>query len=272
MLKAIEAKVPALGSVEPGPIKGTSRILEKVLLQRDDPGCTDRVCDVVRALVKVRNLTEFGAVLRTIAELHEKGDVVVTRVKDRNTEPSSGGWRDVMINLYVASNEDHHVCEIQVAHQKMLTGREGLDGHAIYNRQRNAAELNEKQGVDGKQGRGKPAMAMLREALAADKFAPEWARLMHATDASDLPEETRHVAAKAQGDGLGWLRTAMEALMMVSGGNIEPIVAMLKGAATPMKFRWDMLHAHRPPCLRHHDMLGCVSDVRARDRARARQP
>ena len=236
-----------------------------MLLQHGNPGCTDRVCDVVRALVKVGSMAEFGAVLRAIAELHEKGAIVVTRVKDRLRHPSSGGWRDVMINLYVASNEDRHVCEIQVVHEKMLTARVGLDGHAIYNKQRNAAELNEKQGVDGKQGRGKPAMAMLREALAADKFAPEWARLMHATDASDLPEETRQVAAKAEGDGLGWLRTAMEVLMMVSGGNIEPIVAMLKGAATPMKFRWDMLHAHRPPCLRYHDMLGCVSDVRARD-------
>ena len=86
-------------------------------------------------------MAQFGAVLRAIAKLHEEGRVVVVRVKDRIRQPSSGGWRDVMINLYVASDPDRHVCEIQVAHAKMLTARVGLDGHAIYGKQRNASEL-----------------------------------------------------------------------------------------------------------------------------------
>ena len=193
----------------------------KVLLQRDDSGCT-RVCDVVRALVKVRNLTEFGAVLRAIAELHEEQKVVVTRVKDRNTEPSPGGWRDVMINLYVASNEDHHVCEIQVAHQKMLTGREGLDGHAIYNRQRNAAELNEKQGVDGKPGRVERVTGLLREPLAADELVPTWTRLEAASDESKLSEEERKAAKALEGDD-PWLLPALEALSVKDDGSYESV-------------------------------------------------
>jgi hypothetical protein len=37
-----------------------------------------------------------------------------------------------------------HICELQVAHEKMLTTREGLHAHGIYNHVRNAVELQER--------------------------------------------------------------------------------------------------------------------------------
>ena len=51
-----------------------------------------------------------------------------------------------MVNLVLRADRTEHVCELQLCHRKMLTGREGLDGHALYNRQRCADELLEKLG------------------------------------------------------------------------------------------------------------------------------
>ena len=59
-----------------------------------------------------------------------------------------------MLNLYVADDPRRHVCEVQVAHNSMLVARKGLPGHQVYNRVRNATEMNEFLGVDGEQGRG----------------------------------------------------------------------------------------------------------------------
>ena len=59
-----------------------------------------------------------------------------------------------MLNLYVADDPRQHMCEVQVAHNSMLVARKGLPGHQVYNRVRNATEMNEFLGVDGEQGRG----------------------------------------------------------------------------------------------------------------------
>ena len=41
-----------------------------------------------------------------------------------------------------------HVCEVQVAHEMMLTARKGLPGHEVYAVQRNAAEFIESCGLE----------------------------------------------------------------------------------------------------------------------------
>ena len=61
-----------------------------------------------------------------------------------HAEPSGGGWRDVMINYYLKSDEAKHVCELQLVHASLLTARKGLPGHVVYGRGRNALELMEK--------------------------------------------------------------------------------------------------------------------------------
>ena len=40
------------------------------------------------------------------------------------------------------------MCEVQVAHEMMLTARKGLPGHAIYSIVRNANELIESCGME----------------------------------------------------------------------------------------------------------------------------
>ena len=53
--------------------------------------------------------------------------LLVTRWKDRVAEPSTGGWRDQLINVRLVG-EEPHLCEVQVVLKSMLTARKGLDG------------------------------------------------------------------------------------------------------------------------------------------------
>ena len=53
-----------------------------------------------------------------------------------------------MINILLTGDDMRHVCELQLCLGMMLTGREGLHGHTLYNRQRCADELLEKLAAD----------------------------------------------------------------------------------------------------------------------------
>jgi hypothetical protein len=53
-----------------------------------------------------------------------------------------------MINFTLASDANRHVCELQLAHDLMLTARKGLPGHVVYARVRNATEILEKLELD----------------------------------------------------------------------------------------------------------------------------
>ena len=94
----------------------------------------------------------LGGIFRV--RLGAAGIVKVVRIKDRFSKPSAGGWRDLMINFVVVSGSDdgvdaiRHVCEVQVAHEMMLTARKGLPGHEVYAVQRNAAEFIESCGLE----------------------------------------------------------------------------------------------------------------------------
>ena len=144
-----------LVSLKVAPIKGLSRILEKVLLWRQnplhDPSDKDLaenaewVLDCVRAMFVCKTPAGFVKLLDNIASNQE---LVVLRVKDRINNPSYG-WRDVLINCYIKKDGAKHVCEIQVALNDMCTSREVLDGHGVYGRVRNAWELLGWIGVGG---------------------------------------------------------------------------------------------------------------------------
>ena len=92
------------------------------------------ICDTLEDIVDVVGRLEASTAFR------------IVRVKDRINAPPPSKWRDVMVNLVLRADRTEHVCELQLCHRKMLTGREGLDGHALYNRQRCADELLEKLG------------------------------------------------------------------------------------------------------------------------------
>eukprot|EP00966_Prymnesium_polylepis_P196447 4552432-Prymnesium_polylepis.1 len=55
--------------------------------------------------------------------------IEIVRIKDRFTTPS-GGWTDVMINYRVKGTT--HVCEVQIAHAKMILHRKAMGGHEAY--------------------------------------------------------------------------------------------------------------------------------------------
>ena len=132
-------------------LKATKRIVEKAALRPGEGrGRTDRVCDVVRAMLVAKDMRTVGAIAEALRALQAEGLIEVRRIKDRFAQPSGGGWRDLMVNLVVLGDEGavRHVCEVQVAHEMMLTARKGLPGHEVYAVQRNAAEFIESCGLE----------------------------------------------------------------------------------------------------------------------------
>jgi len=125
-----------------GPLKKPLRIVEKSLLRRDRPGCAELVCDVVRDMFVASSMLGVAVV---VSALLESDELVIVRIKDRFTMPTAGGWRDVLINYHLVGSS--HICEIQVAHEMMLTARSGMAGHAVYARVRCATELLESLGL-----------------------------------------------------------------------------------------------------------------------------
>ena len=124
------------------PPKGAARIVEKCALRPGAPDDTSRVCDVNRDMIVCDTLGDLTDLLQ---RLEESKEVTVVRVKDRHNHPPPSKWRDVMVNIILTTDhETHHVCELQLCLEMMLTGREGLHGHTLYNRQRCADELLEK--------------------------------------------------------------------------------------------------------------------------------
>ena len=123
------------------PPKGAARIVEKCALKPDAPHDTSRVCDVNRDMIVCDTLGDLTDLLRRLAQSKE---VSVVRVKDRHNSPPPSMWRDVMVNILLTGDDTRHVCELQLCLATMLTGREGLHGHTLYNRQRCADELLEK--------------------------------------------------------------------------------------------------------------------------------
>ena len=132
-------------------LKATKRMVEKAALRPGERrGRTERVCDVVRAMLVAKDMRTIGAIAEALRALQAAGLVEVRRIKDRFTQPSGGGWRDLMVNLVVLGGDGavRHVCEVQVAHEMMLTARKGLPGHEVYAVQRNAAEFIESCGLE----------------------------------------------------------------------------------------------------------------------------
>ena len=100
-------------------LKATKRIVEKAALRPGEGrGRTERVCDVVRAMLVAKDMRTVGAIAEALRALQAEGLIEVRRIKDRFAQPSGGGWRDLMVNLVVLGDEGavRHVCEVQVAH------------------------------------------------------------------------------------------------------------------------------------------------------------
>ena len=125
----------------PDALQRISRVFEKILFDCKNPGSCEKIADIVRAMLKATSMKQVAKI--AIAFL-ESDEIVIVRIKDRFVEkPSAGGWRDLMINFYLASDPNRHVCEVQVVLEKMLVARKGLGGHIGYGKSRNALEILE---------------------------------------------------------------------------------------------------------------------------------
>ena len=78
-------------------LKKTQRVIEKAQLRKegDGRGRTDRVCDVVRAMVVATDMEAIAAIAGAFTALARAGVVKIVRLKDRFTSPQPGGWRCV---------------------------------------------------------------------------------------------------------------------------------------------------------------------------------
>lgn len=135
-------------------LKKMSRILEKTQLSSSGGmAAGSRVCDIVRAMFVATSMKDIASLIDHFVAL---GTIEIVRVKDRFTHPSSGGWRDVMLNVRLRDELlPRHVCEVQIAHLTMVNARQGLPGHIIYARVRNATETLEKMGLERGETRAK---------------------------------------------------------------------------------------------------------------------
>ena len=104
-------------------LKQIVRIVEKCALRPDEPGKADRVCDIVRDMFSVSSMEQMAKVAVALLSCSE---IAIVRVKDRNAEPSAGGWRDIMINFVLVGDDNAHVCEVQLVHKKMLLQRKEM--------------------------------------------------------------------------------------------------------------------------------------------------
>ena len=87
-------------NIKCGPLKKTSRILEKLLLTPRQSGQdldASRICDIVRGMGEAPSV---GVIAKAVNELADHPDIICLRMKDRLlSAPSPGGWRDVSVAL-----------------------------------------------------------------------------------------------------------------------------------------------------------------------------
>ena len=76
----------------------------------------------------------------------EYGTIKLLRMKNRFIQASAGGWADILINFTFSDDDEQHVMELQVHHEKMVNVRTGGMGHKAYDRSRSAFELLESNG------------------------------------------------------------------------------------------------------------------------------
>ena len=107
MRKAIAASPGS--HFDAGPLKRRERIVEKV--EKEYGGDYARVVDVVRASAVFQNAADLA---RLVGSLSDDGatEVKVVRVKDRFSNPVSGGYRDMLLN--VRTGDLRHVGELQL--------------------------------------------------------------------------------------------------------------------------------------------------------------
>ena len=121
------------------------------------------VCDIVRGLFDCHDVAALSRVLRALAAANGH-EIEILRVKNRFANPTSGGWRDFLVNFRLKNDPGGHVCEVQISHQRLMLVRSEMGGHGDYNIFRAALELlvatgNDPSGGALSGGSGSPGAA-----------------------------------------------------------------------------------------------------------------
>merc|ERR1711957_623869 len=87
------------------------------------------------------SLASLLLVLQEILKMHRSGTIRLTRFKNRFLNPTSGGWADIVMNLFVLDDPRLHVFELQLVHRQMSVMRQQMGGHADYKVMRAATEI-----------------------------------------------------------------------------------------------------------------------------------
>ena len=169
----LEKRTSAAQSV--GPLKGGWRAVEKMTFRPatlDQPESDDSLdstvlCDVLRGALECPDFIIIKQVLETLVSFDEQmeeldpdqqldeewnklrkeyGTIKLLRMKNRFIQASAGGWADILINFTFSDDDEQHVMELQVHHEKMVNVRKGGMGHKAYDRSRSAFELLESNG------------------------------------------------------------------------------------------------------------------------------
>ena len=119
--------------------KAPYRIIEKSLTKgpRKQRLDVSKVFDVFGCIIVCVDYKATSEVIHAFADKHNAGELDMSRVKDRWTAPSGGGWRDFMLNVVI----NGVVFEVQVVLDSMLVARTALDAHKAYNQFRCFAEV-----------------------------------------------------------------------------------------------------------------------------------
>ena len=127
------------------------RGMEKAAFREDSENCwsADCVCDIVRGMIQSDSME---GCLPVLVALDRSDEVEVLRVKDRFTNPTNGGWRDMTVNFRMTADPNNHVCELQLVHKQLMLVRQEMGGHHEYNVFRGALELLEANGKIGDAG------------------------------------------------------------------------------------------------------------------------
>mmetsp|Transcript_25228 Transcript_25228/g.81538 ORF Transcript_25228/g.81538 Transcript_25228/m.81538 type:complete len:1013 (-) Transcript_25228:473-3511(-) len=142
LAEATNGEAPRTGS------KRLYRILEKQAL---DPTAAEtgkmKAWDASRMMVLYDNMEDLARGVELICSHHSEGHVRVLRVKERFSEPTSGGWSDVLVNLCFPKATLPRLAaipfELQLAHKQLMVIRSEMGGHHGYAKYRAAKEILE---------------------------------------------------------------------------------------------------------------------------------
>jgi hypothetical protein len=104
------------------------------------------VWDVSRTLVEYDCMQELASGLEYLQKDHSQGKIQIVRVKERFSQPTSGGWSDILVNICFLSDDPQVQalpCEIQFVHSRLMLIRQKMGAHMDYSKFRVAHEILE---------------------------------------------------------------------------------------------------------------------------------